>query len=134
MDGYNSYCSEPFETYIRSNNIIPLWLPSYSLYITQLLDISCFSVIKRRYYQGVKQLARSGQHYIGVDDFLYIYAKIRPKVLSYSNIEASFRATGVILFNPKEVLSKLGGFYVITPKLVLNSLTINLVSNIPRIV
>jgi hypothetical protein len=79
-------------------------------------------------------LAQSGQHHISVDDFLRIYAKIRPKALSYSNIEVSFRATGVILFNPKEVLSKLGGFCVITPKLVLDSLTINLVSNIPRIV
>jgi len=69
-----------------------------------------------------------------LDNFLHIYAKIRPKVLSYSNIEASFRATGIIPFNPKKVLIKLGGLYIITPKPVLNSLIINLVSNTPRIV
>ena len=27
MDGHSSHCSEPFETYARKNNIIPLWLP-----------------------------------------------------------------------------------------------------------
>jgi hypothetical protein len=54
MDGHNSHCSEPFETYARSNNIIPLWLPSYSSHITQPLDVGCFSVVKRRYHQSIK--------------------------------------------------------------------------------
>lgn len=48
MDGHSSHCLEPFETYARENNIIPLWLPSHSSHILQPLDVACFSSVKKR--------------------------------------------------------------------------------------
>ena len=49
IDRHNSHYLEPFETYTRNNNIIPLQLPSHSSHILQPLDIAYFSVIKKRY-------------------------------------------------------------------------------------
>lgn len=133
MDGHSSYCSEPFETYARNNNIIPLWLPSYSSHILQLLDVACFSSVKQRYRRGVEILARDGQNHVNVDDFLRIYAAARPKALSNSNIKSVFKATGVFLFNPNKVLDRLGAMNIPPPSEPSTSLT-NSVTNTPKTV
>jgi hypothetical protein len=130
MDGHSSHCSEPFETYARKNNIIPLWLPSHFSHILQPLDVACFSSVKKRYRRGVKMLARDGQNHVDVDDFLRIYAAARPHALSNSNIESAFKATGIFPFNPDEVLDGLG---VINPPPPCSSST-NSVTNTPKTV
>ncbi|KAH7337342.1 hypothetical protein BKA66DRAFT_435440, partial [Pyrenochaeta sp. MPI-SDFR-AT-0127] len=54
--------------------------------------------------------------------------------LSNNNIKSAFRATGILLFNPEEVLTKLGEFNLSTPLPVLLSSSVNLVLNTPRTV
>ncbi|KAF2188420.1 DDE-domain-containing protein [Zopfia rhizophila CBS 207.26] len=134
MDGHSSYCSAKFETFARNNGIIPLWLPSHSSHILQPLDVACFSVVKRLYREGVEQLARSGQHHVTIDDFLQIYAVARPQALSSSNVESAFQATGIVPYNPDEVLDKLGALRITTPDPVLPSSSTISVDNTPKTV
>ncbi|KAF2191952.1 DDE-domain-containing protein, partial [Zopfia rhizophila CBS 207.26] len=134
MDGHSSHCTEPFECYAREHNIIPLWLPSHSSHILQPLDVAVFSSVKRRFRDGVQDLIRNGQNHVTNDDFLRIYAKLRPAALSNSNIKSAFRATGIFPFDPEEVLAKLGEFNLSTPPPVLLSSSVNSVSNTPRTV
>ena len=49
LDGYESYHSDNFEEYCRTNNILTLYLPPYLSYITQPLDVSCFGPLKKAY-------------------------------------------------------------------------------------
>ena len=134
MDGHSSHCSEPFETYARNNNIIPLWLPSHSSHILQPLDVACFSSVKQRYRRGVEMLARNGQNHVDVDDFLRIYAAARPEALSNSNIESAFRATGIFPFNPNEVLDRLGAINIPPSPSEPSSSSTNSVTNTPKTV
>ena len=134
MDGHSSHCTEPFERYAREHNIILLWLPSHSSHILQPLDVVVFSSVKRRFRDGVQDLIRNGQNHVTDDDFLRIYAKLQPAALSNNNIESAFRATGILPFNPEEVLAKLGEFNLSTPPPVLLSSSVNSVSNTPRTV
>lgn len=134
MDGHSSHCTEPFERYAREHNIILLWLPSHSSHILQPLDVVVFSSVKRRFRDGVQDLIRNGQNHVTNDDFLRIYAKLQPAALSNNNIESAFRATGILPFNPEEVLAKLGEFNLSTPPPVLLSSSVNSVSNTPRTV
>ena len=49
LDKHESYNSVVFQDYYKENNIITLCLPAYSSHITQLLDVRCFSILKRMY-------------------------------------------------------------------------------------
>jgi hypothetical protein len=50
---------------------------------------------------------RCGVNHIDKDDFLTIYLEIRDKVYSIQNIKSGFLVTGISLFNPEYVLSRL---------------------------
>ncbi|KAF1924988.1 uncharacterized protein M421DRAFT_400906, partial [Didymella exigua CBS 183.55] len=45
-------------------------MPPHSLHILQLLDVVCFSLLKRRYSQRVRDLARQRVFYINKEGFL----------------------------------------------------------------
>ena len=49
LDRHESHDSVVFQDYYKENNIITLCLPAYSSYITQPLDVRCFSILKRMY-------------------------------------------------------------------------------------
>jgi hypothetical protein len=48
---------------------------------------------------------RQGFHHIDKIDFIKIYLKAREEAITLDNITSTFRATGLILFNLKEVLT-----------------------------
>ena len=49
LDGHKSHELAVFQDYYKTNNIIPLCLPPYLFYLTQPLNIRCFSILKRIY-------------------------------------------------------------------------------------
>ena len=80
---------------------------AYLSHLLQLLDISCFSVLKQLYGQYVEQLIRLGIQYINKQEFLRLYQQARMEVLHSSNIQSGFAAIGLILYNLDRVLSRL---------------------------
>jgi hypothetical protein len=47
MKHVNSY---KFYKYCKEHKIVTLCMPSYLLYLLQLLDVGCFGLLKRAYY------------------------------------------------------------------------------------
>ena len=64
LDRHKSYKSAEFQEYYKIYNIITLCLPPYSSYLTQLLNIKCFSILKRVYSQQIKTFIKAYINYI----------------------------------------------------------------------
>jgi len=107
MDGHGSHVTGDFDKYCTDNLIIVLCMPPHSSHLLQPLDVSCFSVLKRSYGSIVQELMRTGINHVDKDDFLELYLKARAMTYNQTTIQSGFRATGLVPFDPDEVLSRL---------------------------
>ena len=82
-------------------------MPPHTSHLLQPLDVSCYSPLKRAYGREVEELARHGVYHVDKIDFLTAYTRIRPTVFTQQNIQAGFRATGLVPPYPDRVLSSL---------------------------
>ena len=107
LDGHESHKSLAFQDLCEESNIITLCMPPHSLHILQLLNIGCFAPLKQAYKKEVRGLVDSYIYYINKKAFLAAFKLIFNKAFSKKNILSSFRATGLVLHNLDEVLSRL---------------------------
>ena len=107
LDGHSSHATPEFDQYCAENKIITLCMPPHTSHLLQPLDVSCFSPLKRAYGREVEELARQSLHHVDKTDFLTVYTRIRPTVFTQQNIQAGFRATGLIPPCLDRVLSSL---------------------------
>jgi hypothetical protein len=107
LDGHESHESIEFQDYCKSHNIITLGLPPHSSYITQPLDIGCFSVLKRMYGRQIEGLMKAHIHHITKVEFLTAFRIAYPESITVHNAQAGFRGAGLIPFDPQAVISKL---------------------------
>ncbi|KAF1923639.1 DDE-domain-containing protein, partial [Didymella exigua CBS 183.55] len=49
LDGHESHLNQDFKDYCLDNKILTLSMPAYLSHILQLLDVVCFSPLKRKY-------------------------------------------------------------------------------------
>jgi hypothetical protein len=103
LDGHESYLTAEFDRTYIENNIIPVCMPPYSSHLLQPLDVSCFTVIKRKYRQLVEQRIRLGFNYIDKIDFLIAFPEACMMVYKAETIQNGFAATGLVLFNLDQV-------------------------------
>jgi len=73
----------------------------------QPLDVGCFAVLKRLYRRQIEGLIQNGVNHINKQDFLEAYYNAHVETMNPANIQSSFTATGVLLYDPERVLSKL---------------------------
>jgi hypothetical protein len=107
LDGHSSHSGPEFNQFCMKNLIIPLYMPPHSSHLLQPLDVSYFSSLKRAYRQEIqKQIALSINH-IDKNEFLTIYSRVRTAALSKKNVQSAFRATGLVPYDPEQVLSRL---------------------------
>jgi hypothetical protein len=57
LDGHESHLNQEFKDYCLENKILTLCMPPHSSHILQPLDVVCFSSLKRKYSQRVRDLA-----------------------------------------------------------------------------
>jgi hypothetical protein len=107
LDGHGSHVTGTFDQYAKQNSIIVLCMLPHSSHILQPLDVSCFAVLKRRYGRAIEAQIRVGINHVDKDDFLTLYQEIRPAVFGSVTIQSGFRATGIVPFDPDQVLSEL---------------------------
>jgi hypothetical protein len=107
LDGHESHATPEFDQYCKDHKIITLCMPPHTSHLLQPLDVGCYSPLKVIYGHEVSDLARQGVYHVDKLEFLWIYQKVRPIVLSESNIKAGFQATGLIPYCPDQVLSNL---------------------------
>jgi hypothetical protein len=82
-------------------------MPPHSSHLLQLLDVSCFLLLKLAYGGEIKGLMRCYITYITKLEFLSAFKAAFYKAFTESNICAGFRATRLALFNLEAVLLKL---------------------------
>lgn len=107
LDGHGSHSGPEFDQFCTENSIIPLCMPPHSSHLLQPLDVSCFSPLKQAYGQHVQKSMVLGINHIDKDEFLTIYSSIRTAALKERNIQSGFRATGLVPYDPEQVLSRL---------------------------
>ncbi|KAJ9298765.1 transcriptional regulator family: Helix-turn-helix [Paecilomyces variotii] len=106
LDGHGSHLTPEFDKLCSENNIIPLCMPPHSSAYCQPLDVSCFGPLKAAYGRLVQEKQRRGFNHIDKVDFLSIYPGARTQAFSSATIKNGFRATGIVPFNPEEVLGR----------------------------
>jgi len=100
LDGHESYLSAQFEDFCKEKNIITLCLPVHSSYLTQPLDVGCFSVLKRLYGKELEDFIRAYINHITKTEFLLAFRAAYFKTMIPENIKAGFRGVGLVLYNP----------------------------------
>jgi hypothetical protein len=107
LDGHGSHSTPEFDLFCKEHSIITLCMPPHSSHLLQPLDVSCFAVLKRLYGRQIEEYIRNGLNHIDKADFLTAYVIARNKSISTNTIRNGFLATGLIPFDPEQVLSRL---------------------------
>jgi hypothetical protein len=70
LDGHESHLNQDFKNYCLENKILTLCMPPHLSHILQPLDVVCFSPLKRKYSERVRDLARKHIFHISKKGFL----------------------------------------------------------------
>jgi hypothetical protein len=92
-------------------------MPPHSSHLLQLLDIGCFSPLKRAYSREIEDLFRHHINHITKLEFLPASKAAFQRSFTSANICSPFRGAGLMPLQPDVVLSKLdvpeqGGEYL----------------------
>ena len=107
LDGHESHTSQDFKDYCFEHKILTLCMPSHSSHILQPLDIVCFSPLKRKYSQRIRDLARQRVFHINKEGFLPAFKNSFFDVFTEENCRKAFEASGLVPTNPQVVLDRL---------------------------
>lgn len=107
LDSHESHLSAQFQQYCKDNNIITLCMPGHSSHLLQPLDVGCFSPLRTAYSKQIEGLVRLRIHHITKLEFLPAFKEAFKAAFTEQNIKAGFRATGLVPYDPQNVLSHL---------------------------
>ena len=86
------------------NNIHLMILPFHSLHLTQPLDVSIFSLLKRVMATKIAPLISTGVSRIQKAEWLSAFAQTHDAVFKSKNVQRGFRGTGIVLFDLNKIL------------------------------
>jgi hypothetical protein len=89
-------------------------MPAHSSHILQPLDVVCFSPLKLKYSQRVRDLARRRVYHINKEGFLPAFKDAFLDVFTYDNCRKAFEAAGLVPIDAQRVLDRLK-VYLRTP-------------------
>ena len=107
LDGHESHLNQDFKDYCVENKILTLCMPAHSSHILQPLDVVCFSPLKRKYSQRVRDLARKRVFHINKEGFLPAFKDAFFDVFTEENCRKAFEASGLVPVNAQVVLDRL---------------------------
>jgi hypothetical protein len=82
-------------------------MPPHSSHILQPLDVVCFSPLKQKYSQRVRDLARQRVFHIDKESFLPAFKDAFLDVFTKENCQKAFEASGLVPTNAQMVLDRL---------------------------
>ena len=68
-------------------------------YFLQLLDIKCFSVLKRRYSQEIEVFIKAHINHIMKAKFFIAFQKVYNRTMTKENIKTEFSRAGLFSYN-----------------------------------
>src|SRR5437667_7318469 len=88
------------------HNIIFMLLPSHSSHLSQPLDVGIFGPLKTLMASAIEPLISTELHRILKAEWLSAYVEAHDNAFSNQNIQAGFRGTGILPFNPSKVINR----------------------------
>ena len=82
-------------------------MPPHSSHFLQPLDVGCFSALKVLYSKQIEQMMQMQITHITKEDFFDAFVEAFHASVTANNIQAGFRAAGLVPFNPESVVSRL---------------------------
>ncbi len=107
FDNYKNHLSVQFEQFCKEKYIIILYFFIYSLYFIQPLDVGCFNILKRSYGRNLKDFIKTYINHIIKTEFFIVFKAAHFNIMTSKNIKANFRGTGLMLYDPQIIISKL---------------------------
>lgn len=107
IDGHESHNSLDFQQYCKNSKIITVCMPPHSSHLLQLLDVGCFSPLKRAYRRQAEDSMRNQINHITKPEFLPCFKRAYNAAIIPSNIQGGFRGAGLVPFDPQRVISSL---------------------------
>ena len=107
LDGHESHLNQDFKDYCLENKILTLCMLAHSSHILQPLDVVCFSPLKLKYSQRVRDLARRRVFHINKEGFLPAFKDAFFDVFTEENCRKAFEASGLVPTNAEVVLDRL---------------------------
>ena len=108
LDGYGSFVTMKFLDYCEENKILLATYPPHSTHTLQPLDVGIFSPLSEAYDDELDAFlhASQGLNTLTKREFFGLFWKAWNKAVSPANIENSWRATGLVPWNPDVVLAR----------------------------
>ena len=106
LNGHDSHVSWQFVMACHDRRILSLCLLSHITYLLQPLNVAIFEPLQKIYDDLVSQESEAGIDSINKDIFINLYTEAREKAFTPNVIKAGFKATGLVPFNPQEVLKR----------------------------
>ncbi len=107
LDGHESHLNQDFKDYCLEHKILTLCMPPHSSHVLQPLDVVCFSPLKRKYSQRVRDLVRRRVFHINKEGFLPAFRDAFFDVFTEKNCQKAFEAPGLVPINAQVVLDRL---------------------------
>jgi hypothetical protein len=82
-------------------------MPPHSSHILQPLDVSCFAPLKLSYGRQIETFVRNRLNHITKLEFLSAFKEAFKAAFTEQNIKSGFRATGLVPYEPQNVISQL---------------------------
>jgi hypothetical protein len=108
MDKHGSHDSDEFRHLCSQNKVQPFYLLGHTSHELQPLDVGCFSPLKTRYRQYIKDLSILDITASGSKRrFVRAYEKASEEAFKLDTVQSGFRHNGIWPFHPEHVLDRL---------------------------
>jgi hypothetical protein len=107
LNRHKSHLSAQFQHYYTERKIITLCIPLHLSHILQPLDVSCFAPLKLSYGKQIEAFVQNRLNHIIKLEFLSAFKEAFKAAFTEQNIKSGFRATGLVPYEPQNVLSYL---------------------------
>ena len=107
LNGYSSHLIIEFAEYYKQRNIYLFAIPAYISHFLQPLNIILFQPFKHQHRQAIKMAVRIGCINFNIIKFLHTLYRMRIAIFKQLSITSGWEKTGLILYNPKLILTKL---------------------------
>lgn len=100
FDGHHSHLTDELFDLGTVHNIDFYLLPAHTTHKLQPLDVGCFGPMQRKWVERVEEIVLETGHRLERDDFVVEYLQVRDQAVTKQVIEAAWRKTGLVPFNP----------------------------------
>jgi hypothetical protein len=86
LDNHRSYTITEFTSFYMDYNIVLLWMPPYSSYMLQPLNVACFGPLKQAFSKQNQNLIRNYIFYINKSTFIDAFKAAYFQLITPQNI------------------------------------------------